>query len=92
MPSPPPSRRPVAEVTPARLAMVKVVRWVPVTLAVVGGVMDVALAAAGLASSLTWMMTSFIVMQRQRQRRRGRGHGPLTRRTDRPGSSRYYLR
>ena len=64
MPSSPPSRRPVAEVTPARLAMVKVVRWVPVTLAVVGGVMDVALAAAGLASSLTWMwlMTSFVVM------------------------------
>jgi hypothetical protein len=50
------------EVTPARLAMVKVVRWVPAALAVVGGAMNAALAAAGLASSLTWVMTSFLVM------------------------------
>ena len=52
------------EVTPGRVAMVKVVRWVPATLAVVGCVMYVAPAAAGLASSLPWMWvgTSFVVM------------------------------
>jgi len=52
------------KVTPGRVATVKVIRRAPVTLAIVGGVLFVALAAAGLAGSptLMWVMTSFVVM------------------------------
>lgn len=50
------------EVTPSRLAMVRVVRWVPASLVVVGGVLNAALAAAGFAGSLTWALTSFLVL------------------------------
>lgn len=52
------------KVTPGRVATVKVIRWAPMTLGIVGGVLYVALAAAGLTGSptLMWMMTSFIVM------------------------------